>query len=191
MPRIGDKVSIVYWLLLGVTVLCVPLPVVCREKSDVSGTMNINISADSFEVDARDNTLLAAGNVVVQHRDVTLAGSRAIYFKTLQKVIITGNVTVKRQAMTMACDTVTSLVLEDKIEVSGNVQFMSGDIHGTAGLGVYDHKTQIIRLSGNPKVWQNRDELIGKLITVDFRHRKVVTNGGARAVFSADKFSSR
>lgn len=157
----------------------------------LTATGSISIDAASFEVDGKQNILMASGNVVVKHGDVTLYGNVGTYFQNIQKIVLSGKVSVVRERMTLSCDQAIAYGVEDRIEVTGNVVFVRGDINGRSGTGVYDRKSQTVLLSGDPKVWQNRDELTGKTILVDIRRSKVTTSGGAKAVFSVDKFSGR
>ncbi len=156
-----------------------------------TGTGTISIDATTFEVDGRENVLVASGNVVVKQGDVTLYGNLGTYYQNLQKIILSGKVRVIREKMTLSCDQAIAYGIEDRIEVTGNVVFVRDDINGRAGAGRYDRKAQTVLLSGDPKVWQNRDELTGKTILVDIRRSKVTTYGGAKAVFSVEKFSGR
>jgi len=189
MRVLGCK-SVALMCMCGLTFLPGHLMAGASDAGTVqSGT--ISIDATAFEVDGKQNVVIASGNVVVKQGDVTLFGNAGIYYQTVQKVILSGNVKVVRDAMTLTCDRAVAHGKEDRIEVTGNVVFVRGDIRGTSGVGVYDRKSQTIQLSGDPKVWQNRDELTGKTILVDIRRSKVTTQGGAKAVFSVDKFSGR
>ncbi len=157
----------------------------------IASTRDISIDATSFEVDGKQNIVVASGDVVVKQGDVTIVSEFGTYFQLEQKVILTGKVKVKRESMLLTCDKAIAYGGEGRIEVTGNVVFTYGDIKGAAGMGTYDRRAQTVRLSGRPKVWQNRDELTGNVIQVDIQRSKVITYGAARAIFSFDKFSGR
>lgn len=166
-------------------------PVAALPSKSSVGTGNLTIDATLFEVDGKRNVVLASGNVVVTQGDVVINGKTGTYYKASQKIVLSGDVRVVRGAMNLTCQTAIAYAIDNRVEVSGDVKFLYEDIHGTAGLGVYSRKEQTVLLSGSPVVWQNRDVLSGKSILVDIQKNKVTTYGGAKAVFSAEKFSGR
>lgn len=185
----GCKPIVRVWLCGIAFLWCQQLAAAVLPQAASAGT--ISIDATSFEVDGKQNILMASGNVVVKHGDVTLYGNLGTYYQNLQQIILSGKVRVIREKMNLSCDRAIAYGVEDRIEVTGNVVFVREDINGRSGAGLYDRKAQTVLLSGNPKVWQNRDELTGKTILVDIRRSKVTTYGGAKAVFSVEKFSGR
>ncbi len=149
----------------------------------------ISIDASIFDVDSKRNIVNASDNVVVKYGDITILSQSGTYYKKDQRVVVRGKVVVKRGEMTLNCEVASASSLTDRIDVSTNVQFRYRDIKGFAKVGFFDRKLEVVQLMGRPQVWQGQDHLVGDVIRVDILKNRVTTQGGARAVFSADKFS--
>lgn len=178
-----------HWILLGAVCVSLAFASDIASAPNQRKAKNMSIDANSFEVDAKQNTLIASGNVVVLQGDIRITGDGGIYFQSSQRIVLSGNVRVEREKMTLTCERAIASGTEDRIEVSGNVRYVYKDIQGSSGTGIYDRKAQTVLLSGSPKVWQNRDVLSGESILVDIQKSKVTTYGRAKAVFSVEKFS--
>ena len=51
----------------------------------MASTDNISITADTFELDGKKNSVVASGNVVVKQQDITVKGKRGRYYQKKTK----------------------------------------------------------------------------------------------------------
>ncbi len=92
-------------------------------------------------------------------------------------------VKAKQQDITIYCDKLVVYYPEqggevDRVEAFGNVRIVQLNRLGTAGHAVYSNKEGKISLYINPKVYQGKDVVSGKVITYYIGEEKSVVTGG-------------
>ena len=115
----------------------------------------LRISSNSLYGNRKKNLIRYTGGTTATYKDATLnASTLTIYFEGDEEVNIT------------------------RIEARGNVRLTQPDYSATSGLLVFDYKTKVLTLTGNPVIWsgenivkgdeilyfldENRAEVIGK-----------------------------
>lgn len=100
----------------------------------------IKITSDQLQADNKGKQAVFTGRVVARQEDVTIYSDRLeIYYGSAKDEV-------------------------DKIIAIGNVRILQTNRIGTGGHAVYENKDGKITLTINPKVTQDRDSVIGKVI---------------------------
>ena len=101
--------------------------------------------------------------------------------------VFTGKVVARQGDVVIYCDRMVLFYSEadkevDKVEAFGNVRIIQGNKRGLSGHGIYYNKEGKIVLDINPKVYQDEDEVSGKVIThyVDTKQSEVTSDQDTR-----------
>ena len=72
----------------------------------------------------------------------------------------------------------------DKVEAFGDVRIIQGNKRGLSGHGIYYNKAGKIILDDNPRVYQDEDEVSGKVITyyVETQQSEVTSDQDTRVI---------
>ena len=147
--------------ILGL-VFCLLLPAVALAADSNDGKRNsqqpIQIKSNHLTTDRVRLTAVFTGNVVAQQGDLVIYCDRmVIYYSDADKAV-------------------------DKVEAFGNVRIIQGNRRGFGGHGIYYNKEGKIVLDINPKVYQDEDEVSGKVIThyVDTKQSEVTSDQDTR-----------
>jgi lipopolysaccharide export system protein LptA len=101
-------------------------------------------------------------------------------------VVFQGDVSAKQGTMTLQADRVDVTVDKQTravktIKARGNVRIRREEVLATGREAVYDAQTGVTVLTGDPKVWRDRDVVAGDKITLYLAEDRSVVEG-ARAV---------
>jgi len=149
---------------------------------------DLEIHADTFELDSKRNILITSGNVDAIQGDIRLKGPYGLYDQAKQRIDFTRGVDVYRGDLRLTADQAVADGGTQKIQLTGNVRFYYQDIEGHAENGAYDIAAQTLVFFGNPIVRQGQDQLTGDKILFDSKTGKVTTSGKARILLSVDRF---
>ncbi len=69
-----------------------------------------------------------------------------------------------------------------QVIASGGVRIQRGEQMVTAEKAVFSNKEQKITLTGNPRAWENKNEITGAEMILFLQEDRVVVNGGAQRV---------
>ncbi len=122
-------------------------------KSD-SSAQPINIKSNELYTDSNARTATFIGKVVAKQNDVTIFADKLIIHYPEEG----GQV--------------------DRVEAIGNVRIVQLNRLGTGGRAVYENKEGKITLYQNPKVYQDKNVVSGKVITYYLEDEKSVVTGG-------------
>ncbi len=134
--------------------------------------------------------VFAEGNLPVSRRSepITIKSDSLVTDNDRKMATFSGNVAARQGDLTIYADrfvVVYSSVGNEinTAEVFGNVRILQGPRRAQAEHGVYDAKSSVIVLDGNPKVFQNSDTISGKIITYYLdQDRSEVTSGSGNRV---------
>lgn len=133
----------------------------CADAFCASGAGNddrsgqpINIKSNELYTDSNSRTATFVGKVVAKQKDVTIYSDKLVIHYPEQG----GQV--------------------DRVEAFGNVRIVQMNRLGTGGHAVYDNKNGKITLYLNPKVYQDKNVVTGKVITYYLNEEKSVVTGG-------------
>ncbi len=122
-------------------------------KDDRSG-QPITIKSNELYTDSNARTATFVGKVVAKQNDITIYADKLVVYYPEQG----GQV--------------------DRVEALGNVRIVQLNRLGTGGRAVYENKEGKISLYQNPKVYQDKNVVSGKVITYYLEDEKSVVTGG-------------
>jgi lipopolysaccharide export system protein LptA len=132
----------------------------------------ISITADMMEADDAKKMILFTGNVVTKQEDILLTcDEMRVYYRPVDP--------------DAGGDDQNQLGGEteiDYIEASGNVKITRGDQVAEAQNALYEaqKKPRTIILTGEPRVWRDKDYLTGKRIVYYLDQNRSVVEGGPK-----------
>ncbi len=132
----------------------------------------IDIAADVFQFDARQNVMLASGNVVVKRRDMTVRANRGRYDQVKQVVTLYNAVKLVRGNMKLMSGEVTVYGNENKVIASEKPTFVFATMTGQSDSIVYDLNKELVTLTGHAQAMQGKDAIFGDWVWVDLLHQK-------------------
>lgn len=102
------------------------------------------------------------------------------------RVIFEGQVTARQGELTLQADRLEVLVDRETravlaVTARGSVRLQKGDVLAAGDRAEYDAATGVVVLTGQPKVWRDRDVVEGERITLHLAENRSVVEG-ARAV---------
>lgn len=153
----------------------------------------IDISADSFQLDARTRLLRAKGPVLVKQGPVIARGDDAIYDEKNEHVILTGDVRVNSGALEIRCSRVVMKGLEHWIsaEVSVNVTYHnvseSEMLLGTADRVDYYLLSETLIVSGSSSFTYGLDCIDGERLFIDLSKIRILAEGEAKIKISESR----
>lgn len=117
----------------------------------------ISIKADELKADNKGKTAIFIGRVVARQEDVTIYSDKLIIYYGEQEDQI------------------------DRIEAIGSVRILQTNRIGTGGHALYENREGKITLTINPKVTQDKDSVVGKIIVYYLDEARSVVTGGENA----------
>ncbi len=141
----------------------------------------IHITSDKMEVKSRENLIVFIGNVQANHGDVNLKANRLeVYTQP------TTGASSKRKPIPN--DRAGEI---DRIVAIGNVKMGQAKRRfATAARLEYRESTGIAILTGNPRVWERKNQLVGAKIELNLRENKTIVHGTPRRRVSVTVFPS-
>lgn len=181
------NVVLIFCLLAIATILSADM-VRAREPG---GEQPISISADQMEADDKEKVVTFSGNVVARQQDVTVTCNTLLVFyqpipspqsKPAGESGASGEATPGDGGDAPATgfsDTDNEII---RIECNGNVKITQGDRVALGEKAVYLAKAvpRTIILTGEPRIWRNRDFLTGKKITYFLDENRSIVEGGGK-----------
>lgn len=135
----------------------------------------IDIAADVFQFDARQNVMLASGNVVVKRRDMTVRANRGRYDQVKQVVTLYDAVKLVRGNMKLMSGEVTVYGNENRVVASEKPKFVFATMTGQSDSIVYDLNKELVTLTGHAQAMHEKDAIFGDWVWVDLLHQKFRT----------------
>jgi len=156
----------------------------------------INITADRMEADDKDKVVIFTGNVVARQEDVVInCDLMRVYYREIPA----GSTTTNRKSPAGAGDSTASEEEEKKeneierIEAEGHVKITRANRVALSDKAVYLAKAdpRVIILTGEPRVWRDKDVLTGKKITVFLDQDRSLVEGGAEQRVNATFYQKK
>jgi len=148
----------------------------------------IQIQADQFELDVKDELVIASGQVRVEKGDIYLTSQKIRYDKGLSLIKFMGDVVIRKGDVEISCGEATAYTQMDRIQANTQVQFKYRDIHGEAGDATYLVSKQTVQFLGEPRFYQGEDFIKADEVKVDLKSNKVLTVGRSRLRVNLDHF---
>lgn len=149
--------TIALLLLMLLSLPSPALPAASPAKKGSRVDKQIDIKSNELLTDKANKTATFVGNVVARQEDLTVYGDRLVIHYDENGAV-------------------------ERIEVDGNVRIVQANRLGTGGHALYDLKEGKITLTGNPRVQQGEDSVVGEVITyfVDQERSQATSAPGGR-----------
>lgn len=152
-----------------------------NKKSQLNRKAQIHIISDKMEVNSRKNLIVFIGNVEANQGKMRLKASRLeIYTLETKQIGSKRKPTRKDRAGEI-----------DRILAIGNVEMNQAKRRfATAARLEYRESTGIAILTGNPRVWEGKNQLVGAKIELNLKEDKTIVHGSPRQRVSVTLFPS-
>lgn len=152
-----------------------------NKKGQLNRKAQIHIISDKMEVNSRKNLIVFIGNVEANQGSMNLKASRLEVYT--QENNRPGS---KRRATSR--DRSGEI---DRIVAIGNVEMdQEKRRFATASRFEYRESTGIAILTGNPRVWEGKNQLVGAKIELNLKEDKTIVHGSSRRRVSVTLFPS-
>ena len=152
-----------------------------NKKSNLNRKAQIHIISDKMEVNSRKNLIVFIGNVEANQGKIKLKANRLeIYTLETKRFGSKRKSTPKDRAGEI-----------DRIVALGNVEMdQEKRRFATAARLEYRESTGIAVLTGNPRVWEGKNRLVGAKIELNLKEDKTIVHGSPRRRVSVTLFPS-
>ncbi|MYA95198.1 MAG: lipopolysaccharide transport periplasmic protein LptA [Nitrospinae bacterium] len=152
-----------------------------NKKSNLNRKAQIHIVSDKMEVNSRKNLIVFIGNVEANQGKIKLKANRLeIYTQETKRFGSKRKSTPKDRAGEI-----------DRIVALGNVEMdQEKRRFATAARLEYRESTGIAVLTGNPRVWEGKNRLVGAKIELNLKEDKTIVHGSPRRRVSVTLFPS-
>ena len=152
-----------------------------NKKSNLDRKAQIHIVSDKMEVNSRKNLIVFIGNVEANQGKIKLKANRLeIYTLETKRFGSKRKSTPKDRAGEI-----------DRIVALGNVEMDQAKRRfATAARLEYRESTGIAVLTGNPRVWEGKNRLVGAKIELNLKEDKTIVHGSPRRRVSVTLFPS-
>ncbi len=150
-------------------------------KSRLNRKVPIHITSDKMEVNSQKNLIVFIGGVKANQGNMRIKANRLEVY-TLE---VKGTGAKRRVIPEGRAGEV------DRIVATGNVQMNQAKRRfATAARLEYRESTGIAILTGNPRVWEGKNQLVGAKIELNLREDKTIVHGSPRRRVSVTLFPS-
>ena len=152
-----------------------------NKKSHLNRKAQIHIVSDKMEVNSRKNLIVFIGNVEANQGKIKLKANRLeIYTLETKRFGSKQKATPRDRAGEI-----------DRIVALGNVEMDQAKRRfATAARLEYRESTGIAVLTGNPRVWEGKNRLVGAKIELNLKEDKTIVHGSPRRRVSVTLFPS-
>ena len=152
-----------------------------NKKSNLNRKAQIHIVSDKMEVNSRKNLIVFIGNVEANQGKIKLKANRLeIYTLETKRFGSKRKSTPRDRAGEI-----------DRIVALGNVEMDQAKRRfATAARLEYRESTGIAVLTGNPRVWEGKNRLVGAKIELNLKEDKTIVHGSPRRRVSVTLFPS-
>jgi lipopolysaccharide transport protein LptA len=146
----------------------------------------ISITAERFEIDGKANVVDAINDVTLTQKDITITAAKARYRQKEKEVYLSGNIVALQKDLKLTCDEVWFYGKENKLVAQGNVKVSYQEIKASAVKAAFLTDTQELTLTGRPRAFRGRDQLIGDQIIVFLKSKKINISGKTKVILSQE-----
>ncbi len=114
------------------------------------------------------------------YKDIIIKGKSGEYNQLKKTMWVYEQVELKQAGLKINSDSMGSEDGIKTLQAKGHVVFRYGDIYAESAEAKYFINTKQVILSGKPRAWQNHDEIVGDIIRIDLKLKKVITQGSAK-----------
>lgn len=130
-------------------VLCLMLSAnICLAADDSQPVIN----AKNKKFDIFSATYVLKGDVYIQHKQRTVKADYAEYSLLSQQVKASGNIIFTDGGFTASCQSLTAHILDENVDLLGNVDFKQGQLRITSARANFNWGTKIADFSEDVKI---------------------------------------
>ena len=151
------------------------------------------ITSDKMVYQSKVNKVIFEGNVYVWRQDFELWSDKLFVFFRDQRSGDRGHGAEDGKQVTGGKD---QTLLQpgagdiDKIVAEGHVRFLREGKRGECDRITFDPKTEVIRMEGNPRVMEGKNEICGKIIVLNLQNNTSEVIGNSKQRVQAIFFTS-
>jgi len=196
MQRRGRSTGLLFAVVL-ITVLAAPAPVPAAdntpaERAGAAGGARaaagpdqskkvaapqspVRISADAAEYFNKDGLVVFTGNVVVVQADSTITADRMEV--TFEKPAQAAGQPAEGIGAPANAQRITTIVAQQKVTFRQVDPETKKERYATGDKGVYDVDQRTVTMSGNPRLWEGKNVIVGDEMVFNLEEKKVIVKG--------------
>jgi lipopolysaccharide export system protein LptA len=135
----------------------------------------VRISSDAAEYFNKDGLVVFTGNVVVVQADSTLTAERieVSFEKTAPAAVQPAD----GPGAPANAQRITTIVAQQKVSFRQVDPETKKERYATGDKGVYDVDQQTVTMSGNPRLWEGKNVIVGDEMVFYLEDKKVIVKG--------------
>ena len=141
------------------------------------------ITAKTFQIDGKTNTVYAEGDVTLTRDDVIITAKKGSYKEKDKEVTLENDVVATQRDLRMTCNKVIFYNKTDLIAAEGNIKVTYQEFLGGSSYATYDIPIRTIKFTGNPWISRGKDRLTSNTISFQLDQKKVIMEGKTKAIF--------
>lgn len=135
----------------------------------------VQISADSAEYFNKDGVVVFAGNVVAVQEDTTLTAERMVV--TFEQPAVAQSKPAAGIGTPATARRITMIVAEKKVSLRQVDPETKKERYATGDKGVYDVSQGFVTMTGNPRLWEGQNVLVGDEMIFHLAEKNVTVRG--------------
>ena len=135
----------------------------------------VRVSADAAEYFNKDGLVVFTGNVVVVQADSTITADRMDV--TFEKPAPAGGQPVEGIGAPANAQRITTIVAQQKVSFRQVDPETKKERYATGDKGVYDVDQRMVTMSGNPRLWEGKNVIVGDEMVFYLADKKVIVKG--------------
>ena len=139
----------------------------------------VKISADTAEYFNTEGLVVFTGNVVAVQADTTLSADRMemTFDKPTQSPAQSQEKPATGIGAPANAQRITKIVAEKKVSFRQIDPESGKERYATGEKGVYDVEQRLVTMSGNPRLWEGKNVIVGDEMTFSLGDKKVIVKG--------------
>lgn len=135
----------------------------------------VRISADAAEYFNKEGLVVFTGNVVVVQADSTITAERMEV--SFEKTAPAEGRPAEGIGTPAKAQRITTIVARDKVSFRQVDPETNKERYATGEKGVYDVDQRIVTMSGNPRLWEGKNVIVGDEMVFQLAEKKVIVKG--------------
>ena len=135
----------------------------------------VRISSDAAEYFNKEGLVVFTGNVVVVQADSTLTAERIEV--SFEKPAPTEGQPAEGIGAPVNAQRITTIVAQQKVSFRQVDPETKKERYATGDKGVYDVDQRTVTMSGNPRLWEGKNVIVGEEMVFYLEEKKVIVKG--------------
>lgn len=135
----------------------------------------VEISSDAAEYFNKEGLVVFTGNVVAVQGDATISADRMDV--TFEKPASAAGTPTTGIGVPSTARRISSIVAQKKVSFRQVDAETGKERYATGDKGVYDVERRTVTMSGNPRLWEGKNSIVGEEMVFFLADKKVVVKG--------------